>query len=66
MLVLARAIAGASRDHRGVRIVRPEDLVAEIVERDHVLDPSTAQRLAGSLGRVLRGPGSTEDPEAEP
>ena len=64
MLVLARAVAGTSREHRGVRVVRPEDLVSEIVDRERVLDPSTAQRLADSLGRVLRGPGAPD--EAEP
>ena len=66
MHVLTRAVAGAPRDHRGVRIVRPEDLVSEIVDREPVLDPGTAQRVATSLGRVLRGPGSAEASELEP
>jgi hypothetical protein len=66
MLVLTRALAGASRDHAGVRVVRLEDVPAEILERENVLDPSTAQRLATSLGRVLRGPGSSESETAEP
>ena len=65
VLVLSRAIAGAPREHRGVRVLRPEDVVGEILERENVLDPSTAQRLASSLGRVLRGPGSTQEPEPE-
>ena len=66
VLVLTRAIAGAPRDHRGVRVLRREDVVGEILERANVLDPSTAQRLASSIGRVLRGPGGagTEEPEA--
>jgi hypothetical protein len=46
--------------------VRLEDVPAEILERENVLDPSTAQRLATSLGRVLRGPGSSESETAEP
>jgi hypothetical protein len=65
VLVLTRAIAGAPREHRGVRVLRPEDVVREFLERDNVLDPSTAQRLATSLGRVLRGPGSPQAPEPE-
>lgn len=56
VLCLTRAAAGAPRDHAGVRVIRPEDLVPEITNRDRVLDPSTAQRLAGRLGRVLSGP----------
>lgn len=56
LLVLTRAAAGAPRDHRGVRVVRPSDLVGEITRRDHRLDPSTAKRLAERIGPVLRGP----------
>ncbi|HEX6230102.1 MAG TPA: hypothetical protein VF029_00135 [Actinomycetota bacterium] len=56
MLCLTRAVAGAPRDHAGVRVVRPEDLVPEITGRDRIVDPSTAERLAGRLGRVLTGP----------
>ena len=62
MLVLMRATAGAPRDHRGARVVRPEDIVREITSRDRVLDPSTAERLAGRLGRVLPRP-AAGDPE---
>jgi hypothetical protein len=63
LLVLMRAVAGAPRDHRGVRVVRPEDIVREITSRDRVLDPSTAERLAGRLGPVLARPatGDAED-----
>lgn len=57
LLVLTRAVAGAPRSHAGVRVVRPEDVVSEITDRTRVLDPSTAERLARRLGRVLRGPG---------
>jgi hypothetical protein len=60
MLALARAAAGGPRDHRGVRVVRLDDLVGEVTRRPHVLDPSTAQRVASGLGRVLRGPGGAE------
>lgn len=49
ILVLTRARAGAPRDHAGVRVLRPEDLVPAITTREHVLDPSTAQRLANRL-----------------
>jgi hypothetical protein len=66
MLVLSRAAAGAPREHRGVRVVRPEDVVGEITKRPHVLDPSTAQRVAAKLGRVLRGPGAAESLDPEP
>jgi hypothetical protein len=62
ILVLTRAIAGAPREHAGVRVVRPEDVVPTITARDRgVLDPSTAQRLAGRIGRVLRA--TSEPPE---
>jgi hypothetical protein len=54
-LVLLRAKAGAPREHRGVRVVRPEDIVPEMTRRPHTLDPGTAQRLAPRLGRVLGG-----------
>lgn len=56
MLCLTRAVAGAPRDHAGVRVIRPQDLLPEITNRDRTLDPSTAERLAGRLGRVLPGP----------
>ena len=61
MLVLARAAAGAPRDHRGVRVARLDDVVGEVTRRAHVLDPSTAQRVASGLGRVLKGPGAAEE-----
>jgi hypothetical protein len=64
ILVLTRAIAGAPREHGGVHVVRPEDVVPAITgrrERD-VLDPSTAQRLAERIGRPLRAAsGPAED-----
>jgi hypothetical protein len=65
LLVLSRAIAGAPREHRGVRVLRPDDVAGEILGRENVLDPSTAQRLAASLGRVLRGPGAADQGEPE-
>lgn len=55
VLCLTRAVAGAPRVVRGVRVVRVADLATEIVGRAHALDPSTARRAAESLGRVLRG-----------
>ncbi len=55
IIVLTRAMAGAPREHDGVLVLRPEDVVRTITRRDRVLDPTTAERLAGRLGRVLRG-----------
>jgi hypothetical protein len=49
MLVLTRARAGAPREHAGVRVLRPEDLLPAITAGEHVLDPSTAERLANRL-----------------
>jgi hypothetical protein len=56
LMVLTRARAGAPREHAGVRVLRPEDVVPAITGRDRVLDPSTAERLARRLGAVLGGP----------
>ena len=66
ILVLTRAVAGAPRTHRGVRVLRPDGVVPDIVGRPHVLDPSTAQRVASKLGRVLRGPGAAEPDDPQP
>lgn len=55
VLCLTRAVAGAPRDHGGVRVVRARDLAREITDRERVLDPSTAERLASRIGRVLSG-----------
>lgn len=64
VIVLTRAIAGAPREHGGVRVVRPEDVVPTIIARERgVLDPSTAERLAGRVGRVLRAPQRSADEE---
>lgn len=63
ILCLTRAVAGASRTVRGVRVVRVADLVAEIVSREHAMDPSTARRAAESLGPLLGGgAGAPEEP----
>jgi hypothetical protein len=63
VLCLTRAVAGASRTVRGVRVVRVADLAAEIAGREHAMDPSTARRAAESLGRVLGGgAGAPEEP----
>jgi hypothetical protein len=56
LIVLTRARAGAPRERSGVQILRPEDLVPTITGRDRILDPSTAERLAHRLGRLLPGP----------
>ncbi|MGZ8606848.1 MAG: hypothetical protein ACXWXQ_07370 [Actinomycetota bacterium] len=56
VIVLTRAMAGAPRERAGVRVLRPEDVLPAITARERVLDPSTAERLARSLGRVLAGP----------
>jgi hypothetical protein len=63
-IVLVRAMAGAPRERSGVHVLRPEDVVPAITHREHVLDPSTAERLARRLGRVLPGPAAR--PPAEP
>jgi hypothetical protein len=64
LIVLTRARAGAPREHGGVRVLRPEDVIPTITGRDRVLDPSTAERLAQRVGRVLPGP--AERPAEEP
>jgi hypothetical protein len=56
VMVLTRARAGAPREHAGVHVLRPEDVIPAITGRDRVLDPSTAERLARRLGAVLGGP----------
>ncbi|MGH2636511.1 MAG: hypothetical protein ACRDHU_10260 [Actinomycetota bacterium] len=56
LIVLTRAVAGGPKEHDGVRVLRPEDVVPTITARDRVLDPGTAERLARRLGRVLEGP----------
>jgi hypothetical protein len=64
VVVLTRAGAGRPRDHAGVRVLRPEDVVPEITKRERILDPGTAQRLARGVGRVLDGP--VQRPDGEP
>ncbi len=56
LIVLTRAVAGAPKERAGVRVLRPEDVVPTITSRERVIDPSTADRLAHRLGRVLAGP----------
>jgi len=64
VLCLTRAAAGSSRTIRGVRVMRLEDLPSEIGGRERSLDPGTAKRAAGFLGRILRAP-SGPRPEIE-
>jgi hypothetical protein len=56
LIVLTRAVAGAPKERSGVRVLRPEDVVPTITSRERVIDPSTADRLAHRLGRVLAEP----------
>lgn len=63
ILCLTRAKAGSSKTVRGIRLVRLEDLAAEIANRDRTLDPTTARRAAGSLGRVLPSSSGSVDRE---
>jgi hypothetical protein len=63
IMVLTRARAGAPREHAGVQVLRPEDVVPAITGRDRVLDPTTAERLARRLGPVLGG--TAPPPSAE-
>lgn len=64
VVCLTRAVAGAPRTIRGVRVVAIADLVADVVGREPVLDPTRAERAARKLGVVLaretRGEGSEE------
>lgn len=67
ILCLTRAIAGASRTVRAVRVVRVEDLASEIGGRERTLDFGTAKQGAMALGTPLpriSGPhtGSEEEP----
>ena len=61
VICLTRAIAGTSRDVRGVRVVRLDDLPSEIANRERTLDPGTAKRAAAVLG-----PPVLSAPEARP
>lgn len=63
VIVLTRAVAGAPRRVRGVHVLRPEDVVPVVTARERVLDPSTAERLARQLGRVLPGAATRPAPE---
>jgi len=53
VLCLTRAVAGASRTVKGVRVMRVEDVASEIGSRERTLDPGTAKRAAEAVGRVL-------------
>ena len=67
MVCLTRAMAGSPRTVKGVRIVRLEDLVGEIVNRERSLRPSRAERGARVLGDPLpraRGPRPDIEDEA--
>ncbi|HSJ51570.1 MAG TPA: hypothetical protein VLA90_09825 [Actinomycetota bacterium] len=52
-IVLTKAQAGAPKEHRGVFVLRLEDVVPTITGREHVLDPTTAERLAARIGRPI-------------
>lgn len=65
VLCLTRAMAGSSRTIRGVRVVRLQDLAAEIAGRQRSLDPSTARRAAGALGTILRSPSGPRPDERD-
>lgn len=56
MLCLTKATAGSSRTIRGVRVIRLEDVPAEIGARERTLDPGSAKRAAEALGPVLPSP----------
>lgn len=63
VLCLTRAVAGAPRTMRGVRVVSVGDLATDIASRENAMDPQTARRAAETLGRVLPGgAGSPEEP----
>ena len=53
LICLTRAIAGTSRDVRGVRVVRLDDLPSEIASRERTLDPGTAKKAAAVLGPLV-------------
>jgi hypothetical protein len=61
VIVLTRASAGAPRERGRVRVLRLEDVVPVLTRREHVLDPSTAERLARQLGTVIAGPARPPD-----
>lgn len=60
-IVLTKARAGAPREHRGVVVLRLEDVVPAITGRERVLDPTTAERLAARIGRPLTRRGEQPD-----
>jgi hypothetical protein len=62
-IVLTRARAGAPREHAGVLVLRPEDVVPTITARERILDPTTAERLATRIGTPIarRPPAEPED-----
>jgi hypothetical protein len=53
VICLTRAVAGTSRSVRGVRVVRLDDLPAEIAQRKRALDVGTARKGAQALGHVI-------------
>ncbi|GBC86384.1 hypothetical protein HRbin12_00372 [bacterium HR12] len=63
VLCLTRAVAGAPRTVRGVRVVSVGDLAADLAARENAMDPQTARRAAEALGTVLPGgAGAAEEP----
>jgi hypothetical protein len=68
MICLSRAVAGASRTVKGVRVVRLEDLAADVAGREKTLSANRAQRGADAVGTVVvTGQGArpdVEEPEA--
>lgn len=64
MICLSRAVAGASRTVKGVRVVRMEDLASEIAGREKTLSANRARRGAEALGTVaVTGQGARPDVE---
>ena len=67
VICLTRAIAGTSRDVRGVRVVRLTDLPGEIANRERTLDPGSAKRAASSLGPpAVSAPDARHDDPHDP
>ena len=66
ILCLTRAITGSPRTVKDVRVVRLEDLVGEIVNRERSLRPSRAEKGVRVLGDPLpRAQGARPDIEDE-
>lgn len=67
IVCLTRAVAGSPRTVKGVRVMRLEDLVGEIVNRERSLRPSRAEKGVRVLGDPLpRARGVRLDVQDEP